>query len=143
MKKYETLPLREALRVLVRKLGILEKSEAACCQLSLTQCHSITEVGRAGEMSLGALAELLQLEKSTLSRTVNQLVDNGLLVREADSGDRRYVAITLSEAGEKIYEQNEESMLTYYGGVLEKIPADKRGQVLESLVLLNEALSVE
>lgn len=141
MKTYETLPLREALRVLVRRLGVLEKTEAACCQMSLTQCHALTEVGRAGAMSLGELSDLLMLEKSTLSRTVNQLVEDGLLTRDADSADRRYVAISLSDAGEKVYEQNEESMLSYYGGVLEKIPADKRTQVLESLTLLNEALS--
>jgi hypothetical protein len=33
--------LRETVRLLVRRLGILEKSEASCCGITLAQCHAL------------------------------------------------------------------------------------------------------
>lgn len=141
MNPFEMQPLRETLRQLVRHLGILEKNEAACCQLNLTQCHAIVEVGRAGAMSLNELAELLMLDKSTLSRTVNQLVEDGLLTRSPQTEDRRYVAIELTDQGRTVYNNTEQTMISYYQKIMASLPQDKRLQVIESLELLNEALA--
>jgi hypothetical protein len=41
--------LRELIRVLVRNLGILEKSDASCCGVTISQCHAIVEIGRSGK----------------------------------------------------------------------------------------------
>ncbi len=141
MSNFEQLPLRENLRQLVRLLGLLEKSEAACCSLSLTQCHAVIEIGRTNSMSLNELADTLQLDKSTLSRSVNQLVDDGVLKRNAQSEDRRYVAIELTEKGQSIYDTTEQTMYDYYSKIMTAIPSDKRSQVIESLELLNKALA--
>lgn len=141
MSKYESLPLRENLRSLVRLLGLLEKNEAACCSLNLTQCHALVEVGRNESMSLNALAAELQLDKSTLSRSVNQMVDENLFKRDSQSEDRRYVAIELTEKGQALYESTEKTMNNYYEKIMKDIPAEKREQVIESLGLLNQALT--
>lgn len=141
MNTYEQFPLRENLRTLVRLLGLLEKSEAACCALSLTQCHALVEVGRNKSLSLNELAGQLQLDKSTLSRSVNQMVDESLFKRDLQSDDRRYVSIELTEKGQTLYDNTEQTMNNYYEKILESLPADKRSQVIESLELLNKALS--
>ena len=132
--------LRETIRHLVRLLGVLEKNEASCCQLGITQCHAVVEVGRAGAMSLNELAELLLLDKSTMSRTVNQLVESDLVKREPQS-DRRFVNIELTESGQRTFEQTEQTMQNYYERVLVNIPEAKRAMVLESLELLNQAIT--
>lgn len=80
--------LRESLRLLVRRLGVLERGEASCCDITLSQCHTIVEIGRAGAMSLNVLSEILGLDKSTVSRSVDKLVNDGIIVREADLEDR-------------------------------------------------------
>lgn len=131
---------RELIRILVRNLGILEKSESSCCGATLSQCHAIVEIGRAGEISLNELAELLNLDKSTMSRTVNNLVDQGFVVRDIHSEDRRYVKIKLTEEGGKVFRTTEASMELYYKSILASIPEDKRNQVIESLQLLVEAV---
>lgn len=141
MSHFEQLPLRENLRHLVRLLGLLEKSEAACCSLSLTQCHALTEIGRSHSMSLNELADTLQLDKSTLSRSVNQLVDDEILKRSAQSDDRRYVSIELTEKGQVLYDNTEQTMYDYYSKIMASIPSEKRSQVIESLELLNNALT--
>jgi DNA-binding MarR family transcriptional regulator len=127
------------IRVLVRNLGILEKSEATCCGTTVAQCHAIVEIGRAKEMSLNELAELLTLDKSTMSRTTNNLVESGLVIRELHSEDRRYVTIKLTEEGNKVLQSIEGSMEQYYKSIFSSIPEDKREQVLESLQLIINA----
>lgn len=131
--------LRELIRVLVRNLGILEKSDASCCGITITQCHAVVEIGRKGKISLVDLADLLGVDKSTMSRTVNNLVEADLAVRELDAENRRYVTIQLTEKGKDVFRNIEKSMESYYKGIFDSIPENKRSQVLESLKLLADA----
>ena len=132
--------LRELLRILVRDLGILEKSDASCCGISIAQCHAIVEIGRRGKITLVELADLLGLDKSTMSRTINNLVEADLVLRELDMENRRYVIIQLTDNGRTVFKSTEESMNSYYQSILSSIPEDKRNQVLESLRLLTSAV---
>lgn len=132
--------LREALRTLVRRLGILERGEAYCCGVTLAQCHVLVELGKAGKLSVNDLAETLRLDKSTVSRSVDNLVSGGLVLRETDPDDRRYVALRLSDKGGRLFAELEERMDIYFLEILEELPADKREQVLDSLMLLAAAV---
>lgn len=132
--------LRENLRLLVRKLGLLEETEAKCCQISLAQCHALVEIGRAGSLSLNTLADQLNLDKSTMSRTLNQLVENDFALRESSPNDRRYVEIQLTDKGMTHYLNVEKTGNHYFNKVLENIPSDKQLQVFESIHLLCQAL---
>lgn len=132
--------LRELIRILVRDLGVLEKSDASCCGVSLAQCHAIVEIGRKEKISLVDLASLLGLDKSTMSRTINNLVESDLVLRDLDLENRRYVIIQLTEKGSSVFRNIEESMDVYYKSIFNSIPENKRGQVLESLQLLKEAV---
>jgi DNA-binding MarR family transcriptional regulator len=132
--------LRELIRVLVRNLGILEKSDAGCCGVTISQCHAIVEIGRAKEISLNELAEILTLDKSTMSRTINKLVDDNLVIRELHSEDRRYITIRLTEKGIEIFKTIEGSMNKYYENIFMSISEDKREQILDSLQVLIEAV---
>lgn len=133
--------LRELIRILVRNLGILEKGDANCCGVTISQCHAIVEIGRAKEISLNELAQILTLDKSTMSRTINNLVEDSLVVRELHSEDRRYITIKLTDEGIKIFKNIEGGMNEYYKNIFKYISEDKREQVLESLKLLIEAVS--
>lgn len=133
--------LRELIRILVRDLGILEKGDSTCCGVTISQCHAIVEIGRAQEISLNKLAEILTLDKSTISRTINNLVENGLAIRELHPEDRRYITIKLTNEGIKIFKNIEGSMGKYYKNIFESISKNKREQVLESLKLLVEAVN--
>lgn len=139
MEEVGARDLRELLRILIRNLDVLEKSESSCCGVTVAQCHAIVEIGRAGEISLNALAELLVLDKSTMSRTINNLVDSGLVTREMHTGDRRYVTIRLTEKGGETFGDVETSMKKYYENIFRSIPEKKRGQVIESLGLVIQA----
>ena len=139
----ESGALRELVRVLVRHLGILEKTDLSCCGVTLAQCHAIVEIGRKGKINLNDLADLLGVDKSTMSRTINNLVEAGLAARDLDNQDRRYVVIQLTEDGRRFFENTEAGMERYFENVLGRISEDKRSQVLESLTLLINAIGQE
>jgi len=141
MKNLDTSQrLREITRLLIRNLGFLDRSEAVCCGITLTQCHTIVETGRKKQISVNELSELLNLDKSTVSRTVEQLVSNDILVRQPDLSDRRYVVLQLTQKGEVLFGTIEQRMAVYFTEIIEAIPKEKREQVIESLQLFSEAI---
>lgn len=132
--------LREKLRQLEREIDGCFTSEGSCCGLTLSQCHTLIEVGYRGEVSLIDLATTLGLDPSTLSRTVNGLVLLGLINRLTNEKDRRCVAISLTEQGKKVFDEIEAIYNRYYSGVLEIIPENKKDGVVESIALFADAV---
>ncbi|MEI6100229.1 MAG: MarR family transcriptional regulator [Eubacteriales bacterium] len=132
--------LRELVRLLERKLGYLQDAQFTCCGVSLAQCHALVEIGRAGSLSLNVLAEVLGLDTSTMSRTVNNLVKNHIAKRTEDAKDRRCVCIELTGKGKALFERIETDRNAYYVKILESIPEEKREQVLDSIQLLANAI---
>ena len=132
---------RELIRTLEKKFGVLEDNEFSCCGITLAQCHALVEIGRAGEISLNELAQLNNLENSTMSRTVNNLVNSGLAERNLDTRDRRFVTIALTAEGHSLFESIEVEMDKYFKEIFSHIPKDKEAQVLESLTLVVDAIN--
>ncbi|HWR29203.1 MAG TPA: MarR family transcriptional regulator [Negativicutes bacterium] len=141
MNGQESYQLRELIRMLERKLGMLEDGEMACCGISMAQCHALVEIGRAGSISLIDLAKLLNLDNSTMSRTVNNLVNNSMVERQLDPNDRRYITIRLTQGGLEQYHSIESGMGEYFMKIYDAIPKESRAQVLESLQILLKAVA--
>src|SRR5512136_774154 len=91
--------LRKSLRVLEREVELSMASDTGCCGVTLAQCHLLLEVEARGGTGVTELAEILDLDKSTLSRTVDGLCHAGLLSRETDPGNRRCHILSLTEKG--------------------------------------------
>lgn len=141
MNKMPSQELRESTRLLMRKLGFLERGEAGCCGITYTQCHAIVETGRRAELSVNELAEVLGLDKSTISKTVEQLVQSGIMLREQSKTDRRFVVVKLTEKGREVFHSIETRMEKYFADILNSIPEVKQVQVIESVKLLADALT--
>ena len=130
------IKLRGLLSQLERITGALNESQMACCNLTMAQCHALVEIGRAGAISLVELSEALGLENSTMSRTVNNLVSAEVVNRETDPTNRRYITISLTDDGYQFFEGIEACMNQFYKQLLQEIPKEKQGEVLESLEIL-------
>lgn len=128
--------LRERIRKLEKELGVLKDSQLSCCGVTLAQCHALVEIGRAGRISLSELARLLNLENNSMSRTVDKLVTKGMVKRDIDPVDRRYLVINLTARGEEVYRKIEENMNLFFEKIYLALPAEKRNDVLESLNVL-------
>jgi len=117
-------------------MELMTKGEASCCGITLSQCHLLTEIGWAGAASLNTLSERLGVDKSTMSRNIDILVNSNLVSRTTDPDNRRAVTITLTDEGDTLFSQVEANMTQFYETFYNALPADKRSQILESLELL-------
>jgi DNA-binding MarR family transcriptional regulator len=131
---------REKLRRFEREIGWQLKNDTECCGVTLAQCHILVEIGNTGEMSIVDLAAVLGLDTSTLSRHINGMVNVGLANRVLNPNDRRYVSITLTEQGQKVYRSIEDICNAKYAKIFESIPQEKYQQVLEGFNLLVDAV---
>ncbi|MCE5189884.1 MAG: MarR family transcriptional regulator [Eubacteriales bacterium] len=132
--------LRDLFRTVARDLGLFDKSEATCCGVTTAQSRTLLELGYSGSVSLIELAEQLGVDKSTMSRTVDRLVHARLAERKQGAENRRYVKVRLTERGEAIFQDLDGKLSRYYGSILNAIPAEKRGQVEESVLLITAAI---
>lgn len=133
--------LRETMRRLERRIVMDENNLKSVCGISLTQCHAMVEIGRAGGISVRSLSEKLGLDNSTVSRAVDALVEKGIACRETDPNNRRFVTISLTGKGLLEFRGIETSMDAYYEKLLETFAKDKREEVLESIQMLLKAVS--
>ena len=131
---------REKLRHLERELIELLKEDNVCFGVTVSQCHILLEVGGKIETSIVDLASVLNLDTSTLSRSIDGLVSIGLVNRQQNPNDRRYVSISLSEQGKRIYGSIEKANNAYFSKIFRLIPEDKHDQIFESFLLFFEAM---
>jgi DNA-binding MarR family transcriptional regulator len=114
--------------------------EKNCCSgIPLPQCHVLLEVEERGKATTGQMAKSLNLDKSTLSRTIDGLVNLGLLKRLSHPEDRRLTPIALTEQGNTICNAINTANDDYYRHVLEQIPISKQELVIASFDILVQA----
>lgn len=130
---------RENTRRLEMNLGSINRTDCCCCGISDTQCFVLVEIGRRANISIKELAQILRLDKSGISRTVDELVRKEFVVRMPSKEDRRYVVLNLTDKGFEKFNKIENDMDLRFKSILERIPKDKRSQVIEALSLYNEA----
>ncbi len=130
MDKNKIRQFRRTLRKLER---LIESQQKFCCSgATLAQCHVLLEVEELGQVTTGALADSLGLDKSTLSRTIDGLVNLGFLKRLSNPQDRRTIPLLLTEQGNATCKAINDSSDAFYTHVLKRIPVDLRNQVIES-----------
>jgi len=130
---------REYTRQLECHLGNMNQADCCCCGVSTAQCFILVEIGRKPGISVKELAEILRIDKSGVSRSVEELVQKGFVERKPSNEDRRFVTLKLLPKGQERFEKIENDMYVKFKEVLEQIPEEKREQVMEALKLYNEA----
>jgi len=67
--------------------------------LNLSRHRALSVVAALEPCSMSELAEFSAVDRTTLTRTVDQLVDGGLVERTTPREDRRQVLLTLTDTG--------------------------------------------
>ncbi|MBN1666529.1 MAG: winged helix-turn-helix transcriptional regulator [Anaerolineales bacterium] len=70
-------------------------------QITVSQFHVLRHI-RAGQHTVSDLAETVRLSRPAVSRTVDSLVEKGLVGRTTDPHDRRQIQLALTPAGEDL-----------------------------------------
>jgi DNA-binding MarR family transcriptional regulator len=121
---------------------IVAALEQDCADLpvSVPQCDALLEIERLGDTTIADLSQVLRLDKSTLSRTVDSLVDLGLLKRTPDTSDRRYNVLSLTPEGRAVCDQVNQCSDEGIRKVFEEIPEGERVASLEGFIRVVDAL---
>lgn len=130
---------RENTRRLEMNLGNINKSDCCCGGISDTQCFVLVEIGRRPDISVKELSNILKLDKSGISRIVEELVQKKYVVRKQSEVDRRYVVLNLTTKGMERFQKIENNMNEKFKEILSNIPKEKREMVIEALELYNSA----
>lgn len=132
--------LMTSVRALVRRFALSERADTACCGLTVAQAATLEALLASGPDRMGGLGRRLGIAPSTLTRNLDRLVDAGLVVRIADSDDARASRVGLTSSGvvaaEEVLRQEE----AFAGNILERLPAERRDQVIEVLTDLLSAV---
>ncbi|MGI9379348.1 MAG: bifunctional helix-turn-helix transcriptional regulator/GNAT family N-acetyltransferase [Methyloligellaceae bacterium] len=115
--------VRTASRDLVREFGFLDKHVAGT-RFSGSAVHAILEIGMNDNLTSKDLTAKLRLEKSTISRLLRKLVDQGEIQEQKSTEDGRLRFLSLTSRGKKSFAE-----ITRYA----------ENQVERALKILNEA----
>ncbi|MED5389795.1 MAG: MarR family winged helix-turn-helix transcriptional regulator [Pseudomonadota bacterium] len=91
-------------RVFARLVTRLFNQRMAGSGLRITQFSVLNAIKARPPESIHQLAELLGMERTSLQRTVDKLIEQGLVVSEP-SGHRRSLGLGLTKAGEVRYRE--------------------------------------
>lgn len=99
----------------------------------------IVEIGRWPGISVKELAAALHMDKSSVSRSVEELVRKEYVERKSSKEDRRWVTLNLQPKGQEHFEKIERDMNSKFQEILNEIPREKHEQVMEALQLYVDA----
>jgi DNA-binding MarR family transcriptional regulator len=88
---------------------------------------------------MGEVAEVMRLTKPAATLTIDQLEQDGLVVRATDESDRRQINVRLTRVGEQARAQLHEDHVARARAVLADYPDDDTEGLREVLLKLGEA----
>jgi len=94
-------------------------------------------LARFDDCTMTELANFTAIDRTTLTRTADHLVANGLVERSADGRDRRQVRLVLTAAGREIHRKALLIVFDLNGRLLEVVPEEESrtaARVLQAIV---------
>ena len=134
--------LRATSRDIVRQLGFMRKGLAGTA-LSASAVHTIIELGCGTVTNARDLSDILDLEKSSVSRLVQKLVDDGLVEARPNPIDRRSRQIGLTANGKSLQKSLEDFGRAQMSSAFEHLSEDDLTKVEIGLTLFAKALRGE
>lgn len=135
--------VRESFQIMTRRFGLLNKN---CCQvgsaeISLVQSHILYELLRKDRPSMQEVAETLGMDITTFSRQIQTLVKMGLVKKTPLPQDKRVTQLSLTTEGKNVAAKIDAEMNQYLNDVFAHMSEFERDMVVNSIKLLNDAMS--
>lgn len=73
--------------------------------LRVPEWRVLASLSAEGRLTMGALAELASIDRTTLTRTVDRMTRAGLIGRRRDAADRRIMRLALTVAGRRTFQR--------------------------------------
>ena len=112
-------------------------------EISLSQLYVLIALRDEGELRVGALAEAAGLAAPTVTRMLDGLEKEGVVVRKHSEEDRRCVTASLTDRGVEMVDRKRKTVDEKLGKVYDSLAPDDRAQaerIMSSLAAAVEEL---
>jgi DNA-binding MarR family transcriptional regulator len=104
--------------------------------LNLSRHRALSVIARLEPCTMSELAEFSAVDRTTMTRTVDQLVESGLVERATPPEDRRQVKLTLTDPGRDRCEASLKAIYELSLTLLEGLPEEAQRQFARTLEAL-------
>jgi DNA-binding MarR family transcriptional regulator len=125
--------LRGAVMALARRM----RTERGDSALPVTKLLVLARLSRHGPATPGRLAAAERLQPQSLTRTLADLAEQGLIVRTRSTGDRRQQTIAITDAGCAALRADVAARDAWLAGALEELNETETGVLLLAAGLLH------
>ena len=110
-------------------------------RLTFPQALALNVLGEEGPLPISVLAERTGSANSTVSGIVDRLERLGLARRERSGLDRRVVYVAVTEQYQRLREQSQTDVASYFDSVLTAMGEEDRRRVADALLRLDRLLA--
>jgi DNA-binding MarR family transcriptional regulator len=117
--------------------------EQACLKffgITSAQSGALLKLPSKGTMMMNELSNAAEVDTSTMTRMVDQLLEKGLVLRYTDEKDRRLVRVGLTPQGKKMQQELADALTNYHMDSLEDITESEREIMIQVLERLKNAV---
>jgi DNA-binding MarR family transcriptional regulator len=128
-----------------RQLRATQGDDTARIHLSnIFVVHAIARVAAEcdTEITIGAVADRLDVDPSTASRLVGGAIDAGMVTRRASEADARRAQLTLTDEGRAVLAHAAKVRRDYIGGLMAEWPPEDRETFARLLTEFSSAAAV-
>lgn len=129
----------DMVKKLVRVFQLFERDQIKMFGVTTSQCYCLLELLKTEKLTMYELSQKMNLNTSTVTRVIDNLVRDGFIERDRDEKDRRVVVIQLTGKGRDTAVRLNESINRYYKKIIENIPEGNLGTILNSVSILQSA----
>jgi DNA-binding MarR family transcriptional regulator len=131
-------------RVMRRAIALVEGEE----RLLFPQLRCLQVLARTqGPAYAAQLARALLVTPPTMTRTLDALVERGLVERQPDPANRRQIALQITPEGQALVDRYEAVITAHLHTLIAPLPAERQERLLLALqdlgALLNDDLEME
>ncbi|MCU1425862.1 MAG: MarR family transcriptional regulator [Microbacteriaceae bacterium] len=118
--------LGHELRVTLLRLARRVRAERADDAMSDARLSVLFALFNEGAQTLGSLSEHERVTPPSMNRTINSLVESGIVTRVSDASDGRKVTIDLSPEGRRLVKETRRKRDAWFASRLASLNPDER-----------------
>jgi DNA-binding MarR family transcriptional regulator len=130
--------LASSLRVSVMRLARRLRNERdPADDLSVHHLAVLATLHRNGQMSIGDLAAAEKVQPPSMTRTVNAMVERGLIARATRPDDKRIVVVDLTDNAVRVLEESRRRREAWLNRTLAGLTPDERQTLRDAAPILD------
>ncbi|HJV41586.1 MarR family transcriptional regulator [Caulobacter sp.] len=111
--------------------------------LTFAKWVAMISLRRFGDLSMTRLAKLSATDRTTLTRSIDSLITDGLVLRETSATDRRIVVVRLTDAGRSLLEKIRAEIRPLNREVCSNLTTDEQAAMTRALQKMLSGLIAE